>query len=88
MIERTVEFSPAEERRRMKRHPSIVFRDDAAGRRTAAEARAGRPYPRMILTDNHAWPRGNRRTIGRLVNALDALLASGVEVQGEHWLAD
>ena len=67
----------------------VVTEDRGDYRRIgAAEARAGRPYPRMILTDNHAWPRGNRRTIGRLVNALDALLASGVEVQGEHWLAD
>ena len=35
MIERTAEVSPAEERRRTKRHPGIVFRDGTTGRRPA-----------------------------------------------------
>ena len=53
----------------------------------AAEARSGRPHPALILTSDHRWPRANRRTLGRLVNALDALLTSDVAIEGEHWLA-
>ena len=53
----------------------------------AAEGRAGRPHPGLVLTNNRRWPRANRRTLGRLVNALDALLTSGAAVEGEYWLA-
>ena len=56
-------------------------------RLAAAEVRVGRPYPALILTSPGSWPRGHPRTVGRLVNALDALLTSGAEVEGEHWLA-
>ena len=54
-----------------------------------AVAEAGRPYPAFILTDEETWlrTRSGARAGGRLVRALDALLASGVEVRGEHWLA-
>ena len=53
----------------------------------AAESRSGRPYPALILISARSWPRANRRTLGRLVNALDELLTSGAAVEGEHWLA-
>ncbi len=67
---------------------AVVTEDRGDYRRLgAAEARAGRPYPALILTSDHRWPRGNRRTLGRLVNALDELLTSGAAVEGEHWLA-
>ncbi len=54
-----------------------------------AELRAGRPYPTCIFTDDQTWlrTRSGNRAGGRLVNALDALLTSGAEVEGEHWLA-
>ena len=55
-------------------------------RHAVAEAAAGRPYPPLVLTSNCRFPRGNPRTEGRLVIALHALLASGAEVEGEHWL--
>jgi hypothetical protein len=53
-----------------------------------AEVDAGRPYPAFIFTDNDAWLRSRSgiRAGGRLVRALDALLASGVTIEGEHWL--
>ena len=54
-----------------------------------AEIRAGRPYPAFIFTDNQSWlrTRSGARAGGRLVTALDALLTSGAEIEGEHWLA-
>ena len=52
----------------------------------AAEVRAGRPFPPLILLHSRPWPNFNSRVAGRLVLALDALLASGAEVEGEHWL--
>ena len=56
-------------------------------RLAAAQGRAGRPHPGLVLTNNRRWPRANRRTLGRLVNALDDLLTSGAAVEGERWLA-
>ena len=66
----------------------VVVTEDADDYRDLAirEFEAGRPYPPFIVTSNRRWPRGNERTFGRLVRALDALLASGVAVEGEHWL--
>ena len=55
-------------------------------RHAAAEAAAGHPYPPLVLTSDRRFPRGNPRTEGRLVTALDALLASGEAIEGEHWL--
>ena len=54
-----------------------------------AEVRAGRPYPTLIFTDDQTWlrTRSGTRAGGRLVTALDALLTSGVAIEGEHWLA-
>ena len=66
----------------------VVVTEDRDYRRLGVErALAGAPYPALILTDDRSWPRGNRRTVGRLVNALDDLLTSGVAIEGEHWLA-
>lgn len=36
----------------------------------------GLPFPGLVLTSNAAWPRGNPRTLGRVVHVLDALLAA------------
>ena len=52
----------------------------------AAAIRAGRAYPALIFTSNRAYPRANRRTAGRLVAALDALLTTRDAIDGEHWL--
>lgn len=52
----------------------------------ATAARAGRTYPGFIFTSNRAFPRASRRTAGRLVLALDALLDTKEEIVGEHWL--
>ncbi len=48
--------------------------------------RAGRPYPALIFMSNRAYPRASRRTAGRLVTALDALLTTRDAISGEHWL--
>lgn len=52
----------------------------------AAEVRAGRPHPALIFTSDRAYPRRDRRTAGRLVAALEALLSGGDLAAGEHWL--
>ena len=67
---------------------AIVTADIGDFRRLAsAEAAAGRPLPPLILLHSRPWPGRNRSgAAGRLVTALDALLASGAEVEGEHWL--
>lgn len=51
-----------------------------------AAGRAGRDCPLLILTNNQGWPRANPGTVGRLVEALDALLTANDEIEGEHWL--
>ncbi len=52
----------------------------------AADAmRAGRAYPPIIYTTNRAYPRASRRTAGRLVVALDSLLATRDTIDSEHW---
>ena len=66
----------------------IVVTEDRDYRRLGAErVLADRSYPALIFTDDRSWPRANRRTLGRLVTALDQLLTSGVTLEGEHWLA-
>jgi len=53
----------------------------------AADAmRAGRPHPALIFTSNQAYPRASRRTAGRMVAALAALLTRRDAISGEHWL--
>ena len=65
----------------------IVTENVVDYRPLAADAmRAGRAYPAMIFTSNRAYPRANRRTAGRLVVALDALLTTRDVMEGEHWL--
>ena len=52
-----------------------------------AALRAGRASLTLIFTSNRAYPRAiTRRTAGRLVIALDALLTTRDGVEGEHWL--
>ena len=67
---------------------AVVTADVSDYRRMAAQAaELGRLFPALILTSPEAWLLGRARAGGRLVNALDALLASGAEVEGELWLA-
>ena len=67
---------------------AIVTADIGDFRRlAAAEAAAGHPFPPLILLHSRPWPGRNLSgSARRLVIALDALLASGAEVEGEHWL--
>lgn len=50
----------------------------------------GGTFPGLLLTSNAAWPRGNPRTLGRVVRALAAFLAaypSDTALQGRiEWL--
>jgi predicted nuclease of predicted toxin-antitoxin system len=49
--------------------------------------RAGRSHNGLIYTSVRAFPRGNQRTIGRLVRALERLLLSDDELTDrEVWL--
>lgn len=66
---------------------AVVTENVVDYRPLAADAmRAGRPYPALISTSNRAYPRASRRTAGRLVTALDALLTTRDAIPGEHWL--
>ena len=66
---------------------AIVTADIRDFRRlAAAEARAGRPFPPLILLSSRPWPHFHSRVSARLVTALGALLASGEAIEGEHWL--
>lgn len=48
---------------------------------------AGESYAGLIFTTNRRYPRHDPRTVGRLVQALDTLLAAGLDVTDqEHWL--
>lgn len=48
----------------------------------------GRVHAGLILTSNRRFPRHDRRTIGRLIGALDELLASGMDGEDlEYWLS-
>ena len=67
---------------------AIVTADIGDFRRLAAtETAAGRPFPPLILLHSRPWPGRNLSGAARrLVTALDALLASGEAIGGEHWL--
>lgn len=52
----------------------------------SAAIRGGRASPTLIFTSNRTYPRAGRRTAGRLVVALDALLTTRDRLEGEHWL--
>lgn len=51
---------------------------------------SGGTIPGLLLTSNTSWPRGNPRTLGRIVRALDAFLSarpSDKALQGRiEWL--
>jgi Domain of unknown function (DUF5615) len=54
-----------------------------------AQDRSGRPHYGIVLVDPARYPRGNGRTIGRLVTALDRLLegrAGGNADSRRDWL--
>ena len=54
----------------------------------AAALRAGGTHCGVIFRRNRSYPRSDARTIGRLVAAVDALLASELDLGGrEHWLS-
>lgn len=65
-----------------------IVTEDVKGFRALATAagHAGRGFPLLILTGNRRWPRANPGTVGRLVEALDALLTANDAIEGEHWL--
>ena len=66
---------------------AIVTENIVDYRPLASEAlRAGRAAPTLVFTSNRAYPRASRRTAGRMVMALDALLAERDALEGEHWL--
>lgn len=52
----------------------------------AVAVRDGRDFPPLILTSNQRWSRANPGVVGRLIAALDALLAANDAMEGEHWL--
>jgi len=52
----------------------------------AAALAAGEPAPTLIFTTNRQFPRGNPRTLGRLVAALDALLEAASCPTGASFL--
>jgi hypothetical protein len=52
------------------------------------EAQLGRTHSGLIFTTDHRFPRRDKRTLGRLITALDGLLCSGIDSTNlEHWLA-
>ena len=66
---------------------AIVTENVVDYRPLASEARrAGRAAPTLVFTTNRAYPHPSRRTPGRLVTALDALLNEPDTPAGEHWL--
>ena len=65
----------------------IVTENAKDFRRLATTAiHAGRDHPLLILTGNRRWPRAHPGTLGRLVEALDALLTADDAIEIEHWL--
>lgn len=64
----------------------VVVTEDRSDYRRLASAGVGPPYPSIVLVSPRAWRRRNRLIVGRLVNALDALLRSDATIEGEHWL--
>jgi len=67
---------------------AIVTEDVADYRPFALQAvRDGNSHAGVVFTLNRTFPRSDRRTAGRLVAALDRLLADSREAEGfEHWL--
>ena len=66
---------------------AIVTEDIADFRALAVAAtEAGLDVPTLIFTSSRRWPRGGSSPVGRLVEALDALLREFPDLEGEHWL--
>lgn len=66
---------------------AIVTENVPDYRRLEAEALASdEPTPRLIFTTNRQSPRGDPATVGRLVLALDALLAERPALAPAHFL--
>jgi predicted nuclease of predicted toxin-antitoxin system len=65
---------------------AVVTENVADFRQIAAfELRRGRAYVGLIFTRDRRFPRHDRRTAGRLVTALDELLAHGPAGMGFEW---
>jgi predicted nuclease of predicted toxin-antitoxin system len=47
---------------------------------------AGEPTPILIFTTNRQFPRGNPRTLGRLIAALDTLLSTELDPTSSFFL--
>ncbi len=50
----------------------------------AIAMRDGRDFPPLIFTSNRRWPRA-KGVVGRLIEALDALLTADEPITGEYW---
>lgn len=66
----------------------VVVTEDTDYRALVIEAaRAGRTHAGIVFTPVRSFPRGDGRTVGRLVTALDELLRSGIDLTDrEYWL--
>ncbi len=51
----------------------------------AADVSAGRAHPGLVLTSNRQFPRHDPRTLGRMLTALDELLASHPELPDSEY---
>jgi hypothetical protein len=69
-------------------HRTIVTENVADFRVLASnDLQQGRSYAGFIITTNRRFPRHDRRTTGRLVEALDRLLyRDSIATNVEHWL--
>lgn len=65
----------------------VIVTEDVDYRSLMAVAvRDERDFPPFILTSSRRWPRSNPGAVGRLVEALDALLVADDALDGEYWL--
>jgi hypothetical protein len=54
---------------------------------TARMVAEGHTHPGLVLSSSRVFPRGSRRTVGRLVSALETLLSEPPQGESwEHWL--
>jgi hypothetical protein len=69
---------------------AIVTENVADFRRiAAAHIRGNEQHSGIIFTTNDAFPRANPRTLGRVIKALEALLATDPDLTNrEVWLSD
>ena len=65
-----------------------IVTEDAVDYRSlmAVAVRDGHDFPPLIFTSNRRWSRANQGVVGRLIEALDALLTADEPITGEYWL--